>query len=70
MAEDTQTQPQQEPITVNLSLNLQQVYFILTGLNELKTGTGVWPLTQYIQNQVQSQVPQEQPTDTPASPAQ
>ena len=46
-----------QPLIVTLSLNIDQINAILSGLGELPTKHGVWPLTQVIISQVQEQLP-------------
>lgn len=61
--ENNQTE-QKQPIVVTLQLTVSQVNAILLGLGELKTNSGVWPLTQNILQQVQPQLPVEETTET------
>lgn len=60
MTQETQQQEQevqqQEPIFVTLSLNLEQVNFILNALGKLPTETGAWGLMQRVSQQVHKQL--------------
>ena len=48
---------EKQPLIVTLSFNIDQINAILSGLGELPTKHGVWPLTQVIISQVQDQLP-------------
>lgn len=47
---------EQQPIIVNLNLNLNQVGFILGALDDMKTGTGAWMVRNAIVEQVNPQI--------------
>lgn len=45
------------PVTITLTLNVQQVNAIVAGLGELKTNADVWPLKQWIIQEATKQLP-------------
>jgi hypothetical protein len=72
MTQETQTQQvEQQPISVNLNLTLEQINFVMGALGKLPTETGAWIVLQVIRSQAQTQIeslhPQEEITEeTPA----
>lgn len=55
----TEQVQKQEPVMINLSLNLQQINMILQGLGQLPTSSGAWPLSQFIVQTAQNQLPEQ-----------
>ena len=51
-----QEQTQQEPIIVGLTLNIEQINFILGALGKLPTETGAWLVRQIVVDQVNPQL--------------
>ena len=54
--QDTQTEQKQEPIILQLTLNLDQINFILGALGKLPTESGAWVVRQVVAQQAQQQV--------------
>jgi len=69
MTQETQTQQvkEQQPISVNLNLTLEQINFVMGALGKLPTETGAWIVLQVIRSQAQTQIeslhPQEEVTE-------
>ena len=57
---------EQQPIIVNLTLNLNQIGFILGALDDMKTGTGAWMVRNAIVEQVNPQIQELQAAQQPA----
>lgn len=66
MSETTQQpeeQQAQEPVVLTLNLNVEQIQKVIFALNELKTGSDVWPLRQFIIQQANTQLQTLQPAE-------
>jgi hypothetical protein len=68
MTEQEQQTEKQDPISIQLSLNLDQVNFILGALGKLPTESGAWIVRQIVGQQAQQQVETLQTETTKETP--
>jgi hypothetical protein len=54
--QNNETEQLQEPIVIQLTLNLEQINFVLGSLGKLPTESGAWVLRQIIGQQAQQQI--------------
>jgi hypothetical protein len=54
--QNNETEQLQEPTVLQLTLNLEQINFVLGALGKLPTESGAWVLRQIIGHQAQQQI--------------